>query len=114
VTIPPPSTSPRDPAQTAFSREVGEKAARKLRAQRTPLRSIYLGFGVTGVIGWSVAVPSVLGALLGLYLDHHYPSGRSWTLMLLVAGLCLGCFQAWNWVAREDKAMHESEEAKDA
>ena len=94
-------------AQTAFSRQVEVKAVRKLRAQRHPLRSVWLGFGVTGVIGWSVAAPSLLGALLGLWLDRRYPGGHSWTLMLLVAGLCIGCYQAWNWVAKEDKAMHE-------
>jgi len=62
---------------------------------------------VTGVIGWSVAVPSLAGALLGLWLDRRYPGSHSWTLALLVAGLCIGCFQAWTWVAREDRSMHE-------
>ena len=99
--------------RTQFSRQVGAKASRKLRAQRTPLRSVWLGFGVTGVIGWSVAAPALLGALLGLWLDARYPGGRSWTLMLLVAGLCLGCFQAWNWVAKEDKAMHDDKEQEE-
>ncbi len=51
--------------------------------------------------------------MLGIWLDRRYPGGHSWTLMLLVAGLCIGCFQAWNWVAREDKAMHEKEEGND-
>lgn len=95
-----------------FSRQVGLKAERKIRAQRTPARSIWLGFGVTGIIGWSVAVPALLGALLGYWLDGRYPSAHSWTLALLVAGLCLGCFQAWMWVAREDKAMHEPQDVQ--
>jgi hypothetical protein len=25
--------------------------------------------------------------------------------MLLVAGLCIGCANAWHWVAQEDRAM---------
>ena len=97
-----------------FSQQVGLKAERRIRAQRTPARSIWLGFGVTGVIGWSVAVPALLGALLGYWLDGRYPSAHSWTLALLVAGLCLGCFQAWMWVVREDKAMHESQDTQRA
>ncbi|MGI4791627.1 MAG: AtpZ/AtpI family protein [Janthinobacterium lividum] len=102
----PPNT---ENGRTKFSRQIGAKAARKIRAQTVPGRSIWLGFGVTGVIGWSVAAPALVGALLGVWLDSRYPGSRSWTLMLLVAGLCLGCFQAWNWVAKEDKAMHEEQ-----
>lgn len=93
-----------------FSKQIGLKTERKIRAHHAPARSIWLGFGVTGVIGWSVALPSLLGALLGYWLDEHYPSGHSWTLALLVAGLCLGCFQAWMWVVQEDKAMHAPED----
>ena len=28
----------------------------------------------------------------------------------LVAGLVLGCFNAWHWVAKEDKAMGEGDD----
>jgi len=38
------------------------------------------------VIGWSVAIPTLLGAALGLWLDQHYPGKHAWTLALLVAG----------------------------
>jgi ATP synthase protein I len=66
-----------------------------------------------GLIGWSVAIPTLLGAALGLWLDQRYPDGRSWTLALLVAGLALGCFNAWHWVDKEDRAMREQEEDRD-
>jgi ATP synthase protein I len=65
-----------------------------------------------GIIGWSVAIPTLLGAALGLWLDHHYSGGRSWTLVLLVAGLTIGCLNAWHWVSREDKAMRDEQEDK--
>ena len=89
------------------------KAALKLQARDHPLRSVWLGFRVSGVVGWTVAVPTLLGAALGLLLERRYPEGRPWTLMLLIAGLCIGCFQAWSWVAREDKAMHATSEEVD-
>jgi ATP synthase protein I len=96
-----------------FSRKIGANAARKLKAQRRASRNIWFGFGTFGVIGWSVALPAVFGALLGLWLDKHYPSGRSWTLMLLLAGLVAGCFTAWHWVARQDKEIRNEAEDKD-
>ena len=62
-----------------------------------------------GLIGWSVVVPTLLGAGLGVWLDEHHPGKHAWTLALLMAGLALGCLNAWHWVAKEDKAMREDE-----
>ena len=68
------------------------------------------GFGLFGIVGWSVVVPTVGGALAGWALDRHYPGGRSWTLALLIAGLAVGCAVAWHWVARElDLIRHTGE-----
>src|SRR5210317_762754 len=91
--------------RTSFSREIGSKAARKLRARRHVTRTVWFGLGMMGLIGWSVAIPTVLCAALGLWLDNRHPGSHSWTLMLLVIGLIIGCLNAWHWVAKEDKAM---------
>jgi ATP synthase protein I len=95
-------------------REVGAKAARKLRARRNSSQGTWFGLGMMGIVGWSVAVPTLLGAALGLWLDGRYPSTRSWTLALLIAGLVLGCVNAWHWVAQEDGAIREEQEDNDA
>ena len=99
--------------RTAFSREVGAKAARKLKARRNATPGVWFGLGMMGLVGWSVAVPTVLGAALGIWLDKRHPGSHSWTLALLVAGLAIGCFNAWIWIAKEDKAMREEEEDND-
>ena len=95
------------PGATEFSQLVAEKAARKLKAQRHVTQTVWSGLGMMGMVGWSVAVPTLLGAALGLWADAHYPGGHSWTLMLLAIGLALGCFNAWHWVAKEDREIHE-------
>jgi ATP synthase protein I len=46
-------------------------------------------------------------------LDKHNPGGRSWTLALLVAGLTIGCLNAWFWVSKEDKTMRDETEDDD-
>ncbi len=90
-----------------FVRGVGTSTARKLRARRHRGASALSGLGVMGLVGWSVALPALAGAAVGLWLDRRHPDGRSWTLALLVAGLCLGCFNAWRWVSREARLAHE-------
>ncbi|MDF1762165.1 MAG: AtpZ/AtpI family protein [Oleibacter sp.] len=95
--------------ETKYSQKVGHMAARKLKAQREVNQTVWSGLGMMGLIGWSVAIPTLLGAALGLWLDDHYPGGKSWTLMLLVVGLCLGCFNAWHWVDKENKDIHQED-----
>ena len=99
--------------KTAFSRKVGTHETRKLRAQRHGVQNVWFGFGMFGLVGWSVAVPTLLGAILGHWLDKHHPGPHSWTLALLVAGLLIGCLNAWHWVARENKHMHDELKERD-
>ena len=93
--------------ETRFSRQVGAQAARKLKARREGTKSVWFGLGMSGLVGWSVTIPTLIGAALGLWVDKHYPSTYSWTLMLLLMGLIIGCLNAWHWVASEYKEMQE-------
>jgi ATP synthase protein I len=94
-----------DPAKS-LSQQVRAQATRKLRSRRPGAMNVWSGFGMFGLIGWSVAGPTVLGALLGIWLDKHRSGSHSWTLALLVAGLCLGSVSAWHWVAKEYREIH--------
>ena len=98
--------------QATFSREVKAKACRKLKARRTPTAGVWFGLGMMGLIGWSVVVPTLLGAAFGIWLDSRHQGSHSWTLMLLVAGLFIGCLNAWHWVTKEYHEMHEGQEDK--
>ena len=93
----------------SFEKVVGDKEERKLQAQREK-KSVWAGLGLFGMIGWSIAVPTILGAALGIWLDKNFKEDFSWTLSLLVAGLMLGCFIAWNWIQKENKEIHKKNE----
>ncbi len=106
-----PSQGKSSTGKSAFSQRVGERAARKIKAQRHITQVVWTGLGMMGLIGWSVAVPTLLGTALGFWADKHYPGIHSWTLMLLVIGLGLGCFNAWHWISRESSEIREHEES---
>ena len=89
---------------------VGALAACEAMALRNQVAGVRLGLGLMGLVGWSVAVPTLLGAALGLWLDQLFPGARLWTLTLLVVGLGLGCMNAWNWISREDMAMRDGQD----
>ena len=92
----------------SFSEQVGEKAQRKLRAIHNDKRSVWFGLGMFGMVGWSVAVPTLLGAVLGVWLDKKYTESFSWTLTCLILGLIAGCLIAWHWISKEHKEMNQN------
>jgi len=103
----PPGVSKVEPTLAA---QIGAKADRKLKA-RNSTQGVWFGLGMMGLIGWSVVVPTLMGAALGLWLDKHHPGRHSWTLALLVVGVTIGCVNAWFWVTKEEKAMRDEAEA---
>ena len=97
-----------------LAEQVAGQAARKLKARRDGAPGVWSGLGMMGLVGWSVVVPTLLGAALGFWLDHRHAGTHSWTLALLVGGLTLGCLNAWHWVAKEDRAMRDDDGDGDA
>lgn len=95
-----------------YLKKLSSDEKRKVRSLKQPSGRILSGFSLFGLIGWSIAVPTVIGAFLGSWLDQHHPGPHSWTLSLLVAGLTLGCFNAWNWLNQEERniTIEESQE----
>jgi len=105
-------TAPGAPSN-GLAHQVGASARRKLHAAAHPAPGALYGLGMMGLVGWAVAVPTLAGAGLGWWLDTHHAGRHGWTLALLAAGLTLGCFNAWRWIAGEqstiDKEAHHDE-----
>jgi ATP synthase protein I len=95
----------------AFSNEIAKKEKRKIKALANK-SNVWFGLGMMGMVGWSVVVPALIGALLGTWLDKKYPQTFSWTLSLLLSGLLMGSVIAWYWVDKEDKEMHQDKETE--
>jgi len=87
--------------------QIGAEASRRIKARRSSDQGVWFGLGMMGLVGWSVSVPTLIGAGIGIWLDKNHPGGHSWTLALLMAGLTLGCYNAWHWISKEDRAMHD-------
>lgn len=106
-----PDPDPLPSADQSFTAQVGAQEDRNLKARqvRSP---VWPGLGMLGLIGWSICLPTLLGAGLGRWLDERHSGTHAWTLALLVAGLCLGCANAGRWVSKEQRAIRESLEGK--
>jgi ATP synthase protein I len=96
----------------SFSQMIGPKEIRKLKEKHKSKQGSWFGLGMFGLIGWSVVTPTLLGALLGIWLDKRFPGVQSWTLTFLLIGLIIGCAGAWRWVSKENKEIHKDEDLK--
>lgn len=87
-----------------FENSVRKKSRRKIEVRSQNRKGLLYGLGMFGLVGWSVTVPTLLLLALGIWIDSNYESPYSWTLMLLILGIMIGCANAWYWVQRESES----------
>lgn len=81
--------------------DIRRSAERMKRARNEPGVSPLRGLGAFGIIGWSIAVPTVGGAFLGLWLNKVAPQNFSWPIALILGGVVVGGIIAWGWIEKE-------------
>ncbi len=83
-----------------MEKKIKSDVDKKIKAQAEK-DDIMFGLGVFGIIGWSISIPTLLGILLGVYLDKNFQTDFSWTLTLLFIGVIVGCLNAWHWIKQK-------------
>ena len=84
--------------EEAFVTEVRERRARRRKNEREADESFWSTVGMMGTVGWSVALPTAIGVLLGRWLDGRLDSGHVFVVFFMLVGLGVGCFVAWRQV----------------
>lgn len=79
---------------------VRTRRERQERWQREGERSIGQNLAMIGALGWTIVTPTLVGLFLGRWIDRQFDSGLFWTLGLLVLGLSIGCWLAWQRMHR--------------
>jgi len=95
-----PPKNKRREAFKRFGSQAQKKESLKIQGRKEKEDTVWFGLGMFGVVGWSVAIPTLIGVAVGLWIDRSWPSQFSWTLMLLIGGLMMGCMNAWYWVRK--------------
>lgn len=68
---------------------------RRDRGREEGERSLWQNLSMIGALGWLIVTPTLLGALLGTWLDARYGMGVYFTGSLIFLGACLGFWMAW-------------------
>ena len=82
-------------ARQAFEREA--------RGREIPEPSLGARLGQIGVLGWTIVLPTLLGLLLGQWLDRTFMSHASgphvfFSATFLILGAAIGYWSAWRWM----------------
>ena len=96
----------REPSATTrqdVEGQIGRKEARRIKAQKEQHHRVWFGLGMFGLVGWSVAIPTLVGVGVGMWIDARWDGRQSWTLMLLFLGLIMGCLNTWRWLRDESE-----------
>ena len=83
--------------EEALLEKIKKDSEKKMKSQKEG-NEIMFGLGLFGIVGWSVAIPTMLGIAIGIFLDRRFTQSFSWTITLLFAGVILGSFNAWYWI----------------
>ncbi|WP_017324534.1 AtpZ/AtpI family protein [Synechococcus sp. PCC 7336] len=97
------TTRKRRHFRNTFRQSIRDKSTRKQQARQEGEGGVLFWMGTFGLVGWSVTVPTLIGIAIGAWIDRQWPSRYSWTLMLLFAGVVLGCWNAWFWIREESQ-----------
>jgi len=87
----------RDDSLAAAARQAAERA-RQGKAHPEP--SLGARLGQMGILGWTIVVPTLLGVLVGRWLDQAFATGIMFAAALLMLGAAFGLWSAWRWMHR--------------
>lgn len=83
------------------------RQAVRLRSQRSELwkkegeRSLWQNLSMLGALGWLIVTPTLIGILLGRWLDARFETGIFFSGALIFLGVVIGCRLAWLRVTKE-------------
>lgn len=92
----------RQSSEEELLEKIKKDSAKKIKAQEEGDKILF-GLGFFGIVGWSIAIPTVLGIAIGVFLDNRFTQSFSWTLTFLFAGIILGSFNAWHWIKEKSE-----------
>jgi ATP synthase protein I len=97
------SESPTEPnhGHEQMRRAVHLRQQRSARWAKEGERSIWQNMSMIGALGWLIVVPTLLGVLAGRWLDRVFDSGIFWTAALIVLGVAVGSYLAWQRINKE-------------
>lgn len=95
------NTPPNNEGHRKMRRAVRLREQRSERWKKEGERSLWQNLSMIGALGWLIVTPTLLGVLLGRWLDRLFDTGIFFSGALIVLGIAIGSYLAWQRVIKE-------------
>jgi ATP synthase protein I len=95
------SLSPDDEKQHKMQRAVRLREERRQRWEKEGERSLWQNLSMIGALGWLIVTPTLIGVLVGRWLDRRFDTDIFFSGALIFLGVAFGCYLAWQRVNKE-------------
>jgi len=92
------SVSPDNEERKKMRRAVHLREQRSERWKKEGERPLWQNLSMIGALGWLIVTPTLLGVLIGRWLDRTFQTGIFFSGALIVLGIAIGCYLAWQRV----------------
>jgi ATP synthase protein I len=82
-------------------RAVDLREKRRERWKEEGERSLWQNLSMIGALGWLIVTPTLIGVLLGRWLDSLFDTGIFFSGACIFLGVSMGCYLAWQRVNKE-------------
>ena len=95
------SVSPNNQGHDKMQKAVRLRERRRKQWKKEGERSLWQNLSMVGALGWLIVTPTLLGVLIGRWLDGIFEAGIFFSGALIFLGIALGCYLAWKRVSKE-------------
>jgi len=95
------SGRPDNEEHKEMRRAVRLREQRSKRWQEEGERSLWQNLSMVGALGWLIVTPTLLGVLIGRWLDSLFDTGIFFSGALIFLGIMIGCYLAWQRIIKE-------------
>ena len=95
------SVSPNNQGHDKMQKAVRLRERRRKQWKKEGERSLWQNLSMIGALGWLIVTPTLLGVLIGRWLDSIFEAGIFFSGALIFLGIALGCYLAWQRVNKE-------------
>lgn len=92
---------PHNNSQKKMHRAVGLREKRREQWEKEGERPLWRNLSMIGALGWLIVAPTLIGVLLGRWLDKAFGTGVMFSGALIFLGVVLGSYLVWQRITKE-------------